>query len=314
MFERYTERARQVVILAQDEAREMEHGYVGLDHILLGLLREEEGLAAKVLDSLGVTYEGTRTIVEYTGGYGETDATESDKVPFTPRAKKALEMALREALSLGHNYIGTEHILLGLVREGTDLLNSQEVRDATLRMLRGPSPASITGQPRVPDQEPPERIYSTFCLACATGQPHVHEIEPTESWIPDPEELDTVRADLAGFYPIKTPEAIREGIDSRRPRNGERRGGAGFPKFFKMIRPNDESGVSGTGWIMSGVEWPNGWVQTFWNTKDKPSSSGFYETMDAFLSIHVSSHPGNKTIIEWYDVDATTARPDHRIA
>src|ERR687889_572717 len=115
MFERFTERARQVVVLAQEEARTLKHNYIGTEHILLGLLREEEGLAARVLESLDITVERVRAQVVRIVGSGEE--VTSGQIPFTPRAKKVLELALREALSLGHNYIGTEHILLGLVRE-----------------------------------------------------------------------------------------------------------------------------------------------------------------------------------------------------
>ena len=115
MFERFTERARQVVVLAQEEARILKHNYIGTEHILLGLLREKEGLAARVLESLDITVERVRAQVVRIVGSGEE--VTSGQIPFTPRAKKVLELALREALSLGHNYIGTEHILLGLVRE-----------------------------------------------------------------------------------------------------------------------------------------------------------------------------------------------------
>jgi len=116
MFERFTERARQVVVLAQEEARALKHNYIGTEHLLLGLLREEEGVAARVLDSLQISTEEVRAAVVRIVGTGEEVAT--GQIPFTPRAKKVLELALREALSLGHNYIGTEHILLGLLREG----------------------------------------------------------------------------------------------------------------------------------------------------------------------------------------------------
>jgi ATP-dependent Clp protease ATP-binding subunit ClpC len=115
LFERFTERARQVVVLAQEEARTLKHNYIGTEHILLGLLREEEGLAARVLESLDITVERVRSQVVRIVGSGEE--VTSGQIPFTPRAKKVLELALREALSLGHNYIGTEHILLGLVQE-----------------------------------------------------------------------------------------------------------------------------------------------------------------------------------------------------
>jgi len=115
MFERFTERSRQVVVLAQDEARALKHNYIGTEHLLLGLLREEEGLAARVLDSFDVDLGEVRAQIALITGEG--DAFHSGQIPFTPRAKKVLELGLREALSLGHNYIGTEHILLGLVRE-----------------------------------------------------------------------------------------------------------------------------------------------------------------------------------------------------
>jgi ATP-dependent Clp protease ATP-binding subunit ClpC len=116
MFERFTERARQVVVLAQDEARTLRHNYIGTEHILLGLLREEEGLAARVLESLDVTVEEVRAQVARIVGRGDEMTT--GQIPFTPRTKKVLELALKEGLALGHNYIGTEHILLGLAREG----------------------------------------------------------------------------------------------------------------------------------------------------------------------------------------------------
>ena len=118
MFERFTERARQVVVLAQDEARALKHNYIGTEHILLGLLREEEGLAARVLESLDITVERVRSQVVRIVGSGEE--VTSGQIPFTPRAKKVLELALREALSLGHNYIGTEHILLGVLSDDQD--------------------------------------------------------------------------------------------------------------------------------------------------------------------------------------------------
>jgi len=114
-FERFTERARQVVVLAQGEARLLRHDYIGTEHLLLGLLREEEGLAARVLDELGVTLEGVRAQVERTVGRGD-DAPPTGQIPFTPRAKKVLELGLREAVSFKHDYIGTEHILLGVAR------------------------------------------------------------------------------------------------------------------------------------------------------------------------------------------------------
>src|SRR5258705_8208601 len=145
MFERFTERARQVVVLAQQEARTLKHNYIGTEHILLGLLREEEGLAARVLESLDITVERVRAQVVRIVGSGEE--VTSGQIPFTPRAKKVLELALREALSLGHNYIGTEHILLGLVRENEGVAarilldfdaDAEKIRNEIIRMLSGP--------------------------------------------------------------------------------------------------------------------------------------------------------------------------------
>jgi ATP-dependent Clp protease ATP-binding subunit ClpC len=116
MFERFTDRARRVVVLAQEEARALNHNYIGTEHILLGLIHEGEGVAAKALESMGISLEAVRTEVEDIIGTGGHPP--SGYIPFTPRAKKVLELALREALQLGHKYIGTEHILLGLIREG----------------------------------------------------------------------------------------------------------------------------------------------------------------------------------------------------
>ncbi len=116
MFERFTDRARRVVVLAQEEARLLNHNYIGTEHILLGLIHEGEGVAAKALESLGISLEAVRAQVEEIIGHG--GSAPSGHIPFTPRAKKVLELSLREALQLGHNYIGTEHILLGLIREG----------------------------------------------------------------------------------------------------------------------------------------------------------------------------------------------------
>lgn len=152
MFERYTERARQVVVLAQDEARGLKHNYIGTEHLLLGLLREEEGLAARILSALNVTVDESRERVRAV--IGEGDEVTVGQIPFTPRAKKVLELALREALSLGHNYIGTEHILLGLVRENEGVamriflesdINAEQIRNEVMVQLRGgPKPKPET--------------------------------------------------------------------------------------------------------------------------------------------------------------------------
>ena len=144
MFERFTERSRQVVVLAQDEARRLAHNYIGTEHLLLGLLREEEGLAARVLESFDITVEDVRAQVARIVGQG--DEVSTGQIPFTPRSKKVLELALREGIELGHNYIGTEHILLGLVRENDGVAvrilrdlgaGAEKIRDEILRVLSG---------------------------------------------------------------------------------------------------------------------------------------------------------------------------------
>jgi ATP-dependent Clp protease ATP-binding subunit ClpC len=153
VFERFTERARQVVVLAQDEARALKHNYIGTEHLLLGLLREEEGVAARALESLDVTVEAVRAQVERIIGQG--DEVTLGQIPFTPRAKKALELSLREALTLGHQYIGTEHVLLGLVRVEDGVAarilldfgaDAEKIRNEVIRMLSGP-PARRTDVP-----------------------------------------------------------------------------------------------------------------------------------------------------------------------
>ena len=116
MFERFTDRARRVVVLAQEEARMLNHSYIGTEHILLGLIHEGEGVAAKALESMNISLGAVRELVQETIGQGQQ--TPSGHIPFTPRAKKVLELSLREALQMNHSYIGTEHLLLGLIHEG----------------------------------------------------------------------------------------------------------------------------------------------------------------------------------------------------
>ncbi len=155
MFERFTDRARRVVVLAQEEARMLNHNYIGTEHILLGLIHEGEGVAAKALESLGISLEAVRQQVEEIIGHGQQ--APSGHIPFTPRAKKVLELSLREALQLGHNYIGTEHILLGLIREGEGVAaqvlvklgaDLNRVRQQVIQLLsgyQGKEPASAGG-------------------------------------------------------------------------------------------------------------------------------------------------------------------------
>lgn len=159
MFERFTDRARRVVVLAQEEARLLNHNYIGTEHILLGLIHEGEGVAAKALESLGISLEAVRSQVEEIIGQG--GSSPSGHIPFTPRAKKVLELSLREALQLGHNYIGTEHILLGLIREGEGVAaqvlvklgaDLSRVRQQVIQLLSGYS-GSGQGEGSEPGKE-----------------------------------------------------------------------------------------------------------------------------------------------------------------
>ena len=152
MFERFTDRARRVVVLAQEEARLLNHNYIGTEHILLGLIHEGEGVAAKALESLSISLEAVRSQVEDIIGQG--GSSPSGHIPFTPRAKKVLELSLREALQLGHNYIGTEHILLGLIREGEGVAaqvlvklgaDLSRVRQQVIQLLSGYSGPAGSG-------------------------------------------------------------------------------------------------------------------------------------------------------------------------
>ena len=161
MFERFTDRARQVVVLAQDEARALRHNYIGTEHLLLGLLRVEEGGAHEVLESLGVMIEEVRAQVGRIVGQGEEPA--AGQIPFTPRAKKVLELSLREAIQLGHNYIGTEHILLGLIREGEGVAaqvltrlgaDLNRTRQQVIQLLHGPQGAETVAEYNRPLRRP----------------------------------------------------------------------------------------------------------------------------------------------------------------
>lgn len=144
MFERFTERSRQVIVCAQSEARTMKHQHIGAEHILLGLLSESDAVAARVLTGLGLTLEATRAAVIAVVGEGDTAPT--GQIPFTPRAKQGIELALREALSLGHNYIGTEHLLLALIRQHEGVAarilldfdaDSERIRNEVMRASSG---------------------------------------------------------------------------------------------------------------------------------------------------------------------------------
>jgi ATP-dependent Clp protease ATP-binding subunit ClpA len=175
MFERLTDRARRVAELAQEEARTLNHHYVGTEHLLLGLIHEGEGVAAQVLESLGISMGAVRPRVEEIIGQGEQPP--SGRIPFTPRAKKALQLARREALALGHTYIGTEHILLGLLREGDGVaarvlgdlnVDSNQVRQHVIRLLTGRQDGRRSGKAGLPP-EILERVDSIDAQLSAIG-------------------------------------------------------------------------------------------------------------------------------------------------
>jgi hypothetical protein len=180
MFERFTDRARRAVVLAQEEARRLDHNYIGTEHLLLGLIHEGEGVAAEALEALGVSLEAVRARVEEAIGRGPEPP--GGHIPFTPRAKKVLELSLREALQLGHSYIGTEHILLGLIREGEGVAaqvlvklgaDLSRVRQQVLELLADrpggeagvarpaagePRPGVAGGPVALGEREPPELV------------------------------------------------------------------------------------------------------------------------------------------------------------
>jgi hypothetical protein len=169
VFERFTEYARQVVVVAQREASDMRHNYIGTEHLLLGLLFDQDQIADRVLRSFGLTVEGVRERVVAVVGFGEEPT--AGQIPFTPRAKKVLELGLREASSPGHNHIDTEHLLLGLLREHEGVafrilrvdydVELDAVRQAVLGLVSGPDPQGVVSEPRavpVAGQVPPLRI------------------------------------------------------------------------------------------------------------------------------------------------------------
>jgi hypothetical protein len=192
MFERFTDRARRVVVLAQEEAVGLNHNYIGTEHLLLGLIREREGVAAKALESLGISLEAVRAQVEEIIGQGQSAPT--GHIPFTPRAKKVLELSLREALQLGHNYIGTEHILLGLIREGQGVAaqvlvklgaDQPRVRQQVVQLLSGSEAVaerlvvreqrpSVVGGPGIFRQPEPPELVKVVPLA--------HEVVRRPGW------------------------------------------------------------------------------------------------------------------------------------
>jgi ATP-dependent Clp protease ATP-binding subunit ClpA len=190
MFERFTERSRRVVVLAQEEARMLNHNYIGTEHILLGLIREGAGVAARALESLGISLDAVRQEVLEIIGQGQQ--APSGHIPFTPRAKKVLELSLREALQLGHEYIGTEHILLGMIREGDGVAaqvlvklgaDLNRVRLQVVQLLHGYRGEGVIGEGSpLPDVSP------------ARADSLDRRLAAIERWVglrPDLDDLDT---------------------------------------------------------------------------------------------------------------------------
>ena len=223
MFERFTERARQVVVLAQQAARDFGHNYIGTEHLLLGLINEEEGLASRVLASFDVNAERVSAMISNT--IGVKDEHHEQQIPFTPRAKKCLELALREALSLGHNYIGTEHVLLGVLREDdgfaarilSDLIPASEekgnyaeqVHSEIVRLLSGtsapkgadapPRPARLTAQQHKRLTDRAERAESELADANMLLRDLGYYLMSDNRERVHDSQLDRIRKHLAGF-------------------------------------------------------------------------------------------------------------------
>jgi ATP-dependent Clp protease ATP-binding subunit ClpC len=197
MFERFTDRSRRVVVLAQEEARMLNHNYIGTEHILLGLIRESDGYAARALESLDISLDAVREQVEEIIGRGQE--APSGPVPFTPRAKKVLALSLRESLQLGHNYIGTEHILLGLLREGDGVAaqvlvrlgaDLNRVRQQVIQLLHGFQRRDVESAGSRPGGRAPADLSDD---ALARSDALDRRLTALEHWVsmqPDLEDLD----------------------------------------------------------------------------------------------------------------------------
>ncbi len=243
MFERFTDRARRVVVLAQTEARALKHNYIGTEHILLGLIHEGEGVAAKALASLGIGLEEVRQQVEEIIGRGQHEP--SGHIPFTPRAKKVLELSLREALQLDCDYIGTEHILLGLIREGDGVAaqvlvrmgaDLNRVRHQVIRLLRGREGEATGSRPRLGDL--PEEVLMRRTIS---RERWVGEMQTALAKIT--ERLDVIERHLGlAERPAAPhdPPGTKEGpADSPTPPGGtERRAGSPTPPGGTERRAN----------------------------------------------------------------------------
>jgi ATP-dependent Clp protease ATP-binding subunit ClpC len=223
MFERFTERARRVMVLAQDEARLLNHNYIGTEHILLGLVHEGDGVAARALRSLGISLDAVRFQVAEMIGRGES--VSAGHIPFTPRAKKVLELSLREALQLGDNYIGTQHILLGVIREGEGVAaqvlqklgaSLPGVREVVIRLLSG-SPTPEIATPSGETLEDAGRVEELALEeAAALGDDEVRPEHRRLAWLRiQMERLTTALSRMQDLYERQRPRSRRE-----RPEDG----------------------------------------------------------------------------------------------
>jgi ATP-dependent Clp protease ATP-binding subunit ClpA len=202
MFERFTAQARHVVVLAQEQARQLKHNYIGTEHILLGLLAEPEGIGFRILESYGMSLDGTRQQVVDMVGLGKQEP--SGKIPFTPRAKKTLELSLREAVQLHHNYIGTEHILLGLIREG-DGVAAQIMRShADLQSIRVAVVGAVPAGEAKESERGGQRRWRRARLALRPSERDEPAAEEPESLSATPaaDATLTEAARLAGGQPV----------------------------------------------------------------------------------------------------------------
>jgi ATP-dependent Clp protease ATP-binding subunit ClpC len=202
MFERFTDRARRVVVLAQAEAGKLNHNYIGTEHLLLGMMNEGDGIAAQALTSLGVRLDAVRDRVKEIVGPGQDDHAQSGNIPFTRRAKKVLELSLRESLQLGHDYIGTEHILLGIVREGhgvaaqvlADLgADLNRVRQAVVQLVATQEPEDPAVLRRRRSHAPPDEIITRLEMIAARLAVIEQRlgIQPPAASAPPPEQPET---------------------------------------------------------------------------------------------------------------------------
>ena len=251
MFEQFTDRARRVVALAQDEARMLNHDYIGTEHILLGLIHEGDGVAAKALESLGISLDAVRQQVLEIIGRGEQ--APPGHIPFTPRAKKVLELSLREAVQLGHNYISTEHILLGLIREGDGVAakvlvklgaDLNRVRQQVIQLLHG-------YQGKEPVSAGTGRGSRLVDDVLARMDALDHRLAAVERWVGMRPDLDDLDQEIAQVRREK--EAAVDRRISRPPSRCATRRSSCLPPGLAERR-------SGRRPLLAACRWPGNWV------------------------------------------------------